>query len=111
MMIPLRNITACDHCGVCCTRAPCLLGSPREVKNISRAVGYDIRQHLRIEKTDDGIQVRISGAPCVFFNGRCSIHHVKPKGGREFECWTPDDRRYYWTAAQLAKIGFVTEAA
>lgn len=110
-MIPLRNITACDHCGACCTQSPCLLGSPREVERISRVVGYDIRRHIGIEKLENGYQVRVSvQRPCVFFNGRCSIQQVKPRGGREFECWKPDDRKYLWTTEQLARIGFVEAA-
>lgn len=100
---------SCNHCGQCCKASPCLVGGPEEIAYISEYVGYDVRQHLQIERTPDGHrQVRISNkSPCVFFNGKCSIEEVKPKGGLEYECWNPAtfSKTYYWSDSSLAAIG------
>ena len=109
-MIPLRNtISACDHCGACCERAPCLLGSPKDLEAIESLVG-PVRSGLQIERRPTGEwQVRISSAPCRFHRqGRCAIDAVKPQGGRDFKCWDASTYRqtYFWTAHELRAIGF-----
>lgn len=112
-MIPLRDITACDHCGVCCQRAPCLLSSFAEARAIESVVS-DARSSLRIERRHDGqFQVRVSAAPCRFHvGGRCAIEQVKPQGGRDFKCWDARTYRktYTWSINQLRKIGFMEVA-
>lgn len=107
-MIPVRDITACDHCGACCQEAPCLLGSYKELRAIEERVG-PIRDKIQVEDGPYGWVVRISSAPCVFHkDDRCSIEDLKPSGGRDFKCWEPSTgkKQYKWTANQLRKIGF-----
>lgn len=103
-----RDISACDDCGLCC-QTPCLIGSPDELPVISAAVGRDIRHSLSVERTPAGdMLVRVSRqSPCEFWNGRCTLQAVKPKGGREFECWTPATfaLTYHWSPADLAAAG------
>jgi len=110
-MIPLRNITACDHCGACCNQAPCLVGGYPELRTIVEKTGH---RAFQVERTPAGkVQVRISAAPCVFYQeGKCQIHEIKPKGGREFECWNAHTYRkeYYWSGNQLRKIGYSSNA-
>lgn len=103
---------SCIQCGSCCIRFPCLLGDSSEVTNISEYLGYDIRKHLVVESVEGQYRVRIStvGAPCVLWDRDkgCTVHPVKPKGGREFECWTPSTFKltYFWNKHELEKIGF-----
>jgi Fe-S-cluster containining protein len=110
-MIPLArsDIGACDHCGQCCKTSPCLLGSPAELFALSDRLGYDVRRHVVVERTpDEQWRVRISrvGKPCVLWDNGCTVHDIKPKGGREFECWTPATfaKTYHWSKQQLAEI-------
>lgn len=109
------DISACDHCGDCCKRSPCLVGSPAELAAISQFVGFDVRHGLSIEGTPSGdVVVRISKEkPCRFFNGRCSIQPVKPKGGADYECWNPETfpLRYGWSADQLNEASIRLRAA
>jgi len=109
-MIPLRNISACDHCGACCQRAPCLIGSFAELREIEKRAPQ-VRSSIRVERKPTGeYQVRVSSAPCVFHvDGRCEIEAVKPQGGRDFKCWDARTYRktYAWSANQLRKIGFL----
>jgi len=87
-----------------------LVGSPRDLDRIACFLGGGV-PGLVVEHTpDDHWQVRISAAPCRHLrNGRCGLQSVKPRGGREFECWNPEtfERTYYWSREQLAQIGFV----
>ena len=112
-MIYRPEISACDHCGLCC-RSPCLLGGWDDVQRIAAFLGvseHDLLGRLMFEKTKTGefrVRPKPAGDRCQFHvNGRCAIHEVKPKGGREFECWTPSTQRqtYGWSRADIEKIG------
>jgi Fe-S-cluster containining protein len=107
-MIPLRNdITACDHCGVCCQRSPCTVASLEEVEAIERKLGASIRDGLWVLHRNGGHEVIISAPPCRFHvDNRCAIHDVKPTGGRNFKCWEPSHgRRLTWHPDQLRELG------
>lgn len=107
-MIPLRNITACDHCGVCCEQHPCLLSNYRDFRKVEE-LHPDAKKHIRIEKDGERFRVRISAGPCVYhIDNRCSIEDIKPAGGRDFKCWdlATYAKTFHWTHNQLRKLGF-----
>jgi Fe-S-cluster containining protein len=109
-MIPIRDITECDHCGVCCQRAPCTLDSLEEIRAIEKKLGSSIRDGLWILLREDLTwQVIISSPPCRFhIDNRCAIHDVKPLGGRTFECWSKNSNApsLIWSDDEMRELGF-----
>lgn len=105
-----QGLSACNKCGVCCRVSPCLL-VPKDVKEICRYLNVSVGEFVKtllVERTQKGQwQVRMKG-PCAYLKeNECSIHPVKPRGGKDFRCWAPSDTTYYWSEEALAKLGFV----
>ena len=119
------DISACDHCGLCCQMYPCLLSGYRDVKRLAKATGKSkrkIHSMLRIEIKVPATpfspakhQVRIrpegggrNGKCPLHIDNRCSVQANKPKGGKDFKCWVANtfDNLYFWSDKDLARIGF-----
>lgn len=105
-----QGLSHCNGCGACCRISPCLL-APSDYTRLARHLGETKAQfakHIRIERLPDGkFQVRMK-PPCDFLNGNeCTIQAHKPKGGAEFECWTPATYAlsYHWTEKDFRAIG------
>ena len=103
----------CTRCGECCKANPCLL-EEADVQRIADHLGMPrddfVRTKLDVERHGDKFAVRPkrNARGCIFLKGNdCGINRVKPKGGREFECWTPQGsgERYHWRS--LSSIGVV----
>lgn len=97
-----QGLAHCNQCGACCRRNPCLL-KPADVARLNQHVG-PVHEYTALERTAAGRwQIRMR-RPCRFLvENRCSIQEHKPSGGRDFECWTPDTRNYFWSPAELRR--------
>jgi Fe-S-cluster containining protein len=106
-----QGLDHCNRCGDCC-RFPCLIGSEDEVRALADRHEMGVRDfaaHYLRFRVGDSIQVtpRKEGEFCVFYKDGCTVHDIKPAGGRDFECWTPErtaaDRaqRFSWTPERL----------
>jgi Fe-S-cluster containining protein len=110
------GLNHCNKCGECCRQSTCIL-EEADVPKIARHLGVMkkklVRKFLQVYEPSRGryaVKPRMTATGCVFLKDNlCSIQSVKPKGGREFECWTPqgDGKRYEWTS--LAAIGIRVE--
>lgn len=99
-----QGLKSCNRCGLCCAANPCLL-EPGDVERIAAHVGETVREFarsLQLEVTPAGHKLVRLRQPCRFLAGtECTIQAHKPKGGAEFECWTPSTYRktYAWPRA------------
>jgi Fe-S-cluster containining protein len=104
-----QGLSECNQCGVCCLTSPCLL-VPKDVSRIAQELGESRREfsmHLQVELIPDGRRLVRMKNPCDFLDGRlCRIHSFKPKGGRDFKCWTDNPQTYFWREPDLRLIGF-----
>lgn len=110
------GITHCNQCGECCRRSSCHLDE-KDVSRIAQYLGLSRREFARqylqvILPTSESAAVKplMTDDGCVFLkDSKCSIQEVKPKGGREYECWTvqPHASRYWWPKHGLSRIGVV----
>lgn len=111
------NLTECNRCGECCRQSTCHLSLgdvPRIAKHLGMSRDELVRKLViyRASPTHVAVKPQKTESGCVFLRGNeCSIHAVKPKGGREYECWTPqpDRSRYWWRSESLKRIGVVVE--
>ena len=96
-----QGLSHCNGCGVCC-RDPCLL-KPKDVAPIAKHLG--VERAVFVATQLDFIPLATQGfvyfavrpkrradGHCHFLTDdkRCGIHEVKPWGGADFECWTPE---------------------
>lgn len=109
------GLAHCNQCGECCRQSTCHL-EQKDVSRIAQHLGLSrrefARQYLQVFLPEDSAAVkpRMTENGCVFLkDNACSIHQVKPKGGREYECWTaqPHASRYWWPKQGLSRIGVV----
>lgn len=113
------GLSHCNQCGECCRQSSCHL-SEQDTSKIAQHLGLSrrefARQYLTVIPTAAGavaIKPRMTPQGCVFLkDSKCSIQAVKPKGGREFECWTPQPHasRYWWPSDRLKRIGVAIES-
>jgi Fe-S-cluster containining protein len=91
-----QGLDHCNRCGECC-REPCSLGDG-DVKRLARHFGMQpidfARAHLDVRQRPDGVLIARphfgQDGFCHFHReGACTVHEVKPAGGRDFECWNP----------------------
>lgn len=89
-----QSLDHCNRCGECC-REPCSLGDG-DVTRLARHFGMQpidfAKAHLDVRQRQDGVLIaRPHFGPdglCHFYrDGTCTVHEVKPAGGRDFECW------------------------
>lgn len=107
----------CVRCGICCWRRPCGLVE-EDLSSISKKTGMSVHELFKTMLVVDNVrglyylfprrksQADIAGkyvpddrtydmdTPCVFFDEDahiCTIHDVKPRGGRDFKCWDAED--------------------
>jgi hypothetical protein len=115
-MIYRPEISACDHCGLCC-RTPCLLANFEDVERLATHIGVSVdevkRDAIRVEMTPSGqhlvrIKPRTDGGCPYHVENRCAVERAKPAGGRDFECWNAETfaKTYWWTQDQLRRLGF-----
>lgn len=114
-----QGLTYCNRCARCCMESTCHL-APEDLKPIARFLGVtrkrllkDSIELIRAEAGYVAIKPRITETGCVFLRGRdCGLQPVKPKGGREFQCWDatqPHPSRYWVTHHKLQAIGVRVE--
>jgi len=101
--------TQCNGCGACCRIAPCLL-LPADIRRLCQGLGVSRRElshKLQVERTPQGQwQVRMRN-PCAYLQGNeCAVHDFKPTGGRDFKCWSSNQKRYFWSESDLRLIHF-----
>ena len=99
----VQGLDHCNECGACCRIAPCSL-MPDDVARIEAHIGRSLLPSIQVGKRPSGEWVVRMKPPCDFLDGnRCTIHEVKPVGGREFECWNPATHRrtYHWSESDL----------
>lgn len=114
------EIKHCNRCGECCRQSSCHL-EPQDVSRIAQHLGVSrrafARQYLQTFEPVQGqvaVKPRMAEGGCVFLRGNdCGIQDVKPKGGRDYECWTrkafESPRRYWWPKSGLNRIGVVIQ--
>jgi Fe-S-cluster containining protein len=112
------GLTECNRCGGCCRNSTCHL-SLGDVPKIAKHLGITgeefARKYLAIFRPQESrfaVKPRMTESGCVFLRGNdCAIQDVKPKGGREYECWTPQPHasRYWWPSSSLSRIGVAVE--
>lgn len=106
------NLKECKKCGLCCWRNPCDLNK-QDMINISKYLNKTVKElfeekivisyYAQLKKyiiipVRKGLQAGILNPPenwfylqqpCIFLeNNLCTINPVKPKCGKEQECWT-----------------------
>ena len=101
-----QGLNHCNECGACCRLAPCSL-LPHDVARIEAHVGRSIKTDIQIGRSKQGEFVVRMKPPCTFLkDNRCTIHEVKPTGGRQFECWNPETfkHRYEWSVSEIREL-------
>lgn len=108
----------CNQCGECCRKDSCHLDE-RDASKIAQHLGISRRefartylQVFRTSPTHTAVKTRMTASGCIFLKDNCcSIHEVKPKGGRDYECWTPQHsaQQYWWRSSALSSIGVKVE--
>jgi Fe-S-cluster containining protein len=107
----------CNRCGQCCKDSPCLL-EESDIDRIAAHLRMDreefVRTKLDVQPVDrmGAVKPKRNERGCIFLKGNdCGINRVKPKGGRDYECWVPQDggTRYLWSSTSLSKIGVMVE--
>lgn len=125
--------TECLKCGLCCTIQACDFNK-EDIYNVAKHFNLSPKEFflskLVIQKYSNEIQTitpirtsqyDISGqykpllrtydteTPCTFLkvNNECSIHHIKPKGGRIAKCWEKqkfEETAITWTNQELDEL-------
>jgi Fe-S-cluster containining protein len=108
------GLTHCNRCGECCRKSTCHL-EQQDASRIAQHLGISRREfalkYLQVILPADGkaaVKPRMTQDGCIFLkNNECSIQSVKPKGGRDYQCWTPQGsgERYWWPSDRLSRIG------
>jgi Fe-S-cluster containining protein len=110
------GLNYCNQCGECCRRSTCHIDEkdvPRIAKFLGVSRGQFMKQYVTIfipRRGSAAVKPKMTATGCTFLVGnQCALQPVKPRGGREFECWTPQpsSSRYWWPSHRLARYGFV----
>ena len=102
----------CVDCGNCCTGAPGVVRlSGPEADALADHLGMtraDVEQQY-LMPDDQGWRIREqANGDCIFFDGRCSIHPVKPAQCRTYPFWFKNMRsmeRWQHTCRECPGIG------
>ncbi len=88
----------CNGCGLCCRKSTCHL-VPSDVDKIREQTELEVD----IYGLPDGtfrVKTKMGPNGCVYLteDNQCGINSVKPKGGADYECWTPSTwlLQYEW---------------
>ena len=109
-----QGLDHCNRCGECC-KDPCLFNATGDVERIGAHLGLsapDMLKRLRVVKDAHGnimVSPQRAGDYCEFYEDGCSIHEVKPAGGRDFECWNSERTdpgrasAFFWQEADIER--------
>lgn len=130
-----ENQNECEKCTFCCWGRPCSLAES-DIKPIADYLKITpqklFMEYLVVDEFNIGdflllprrkSQADIAGTfvptkrtydidtPCMFLDEtekKCTIHSVKPSGGREFKCWGDDTtaKNKYVSKSTLIELGF-----